>query len=90
MSKHTPGPWVIRETPTHISVVGENNECLFHDNKRIPCVIEDARLIAAAPGMLDMLKECRAALASIFVYGVPEGMVDRVNALIQKAEGNDA
>ena len=51
--------------------------------------LENALLIAAAPEMLEMLKECRAALASVFVSGVPEGMVDRVNALIQKAEGND-
>lgn len=56
MSKHTPGPWTIRETATHITVIGANNESLFHDDKRIPCVIQDARLIAAAPDLLDALR----------------------------------
>ena len=43
----TPGPWSIRETETHVTVIGADNEVLFHDDKRIPRVIADARLIAA-------------------------------------------
>ena len=43
----TPGPWSIRETETHVTVIGADNEALFHDDKRIPRVIADARLIAA-------------------------------------------
>ena len=56
MSKNTPGPWAIRETATHMSVIGANNETIFHDDKRCPNVIEDARLIAAAPDMLEVLQ----------------------------------
>lgn len=53
--KHTPGPWSIRESSTHVSVIGANGEALFHDCKSIPLVLEDARLIAAAPELLEAL-----------------------------------
>lgn len=52
-AKHTPGPWTVRETATHVTVIGANGEALFHDDKRIPIVVEDARLIAAAPELLE-------------------------------------
>jgi len=58
MNKHTPGPWTIRETATHVTVVGANNETLFHDDKRISRVIQDAHLIAAAPVLLEALENC--------------------------------
>ena len=61
MSKHTAGPWVIREGATSISVVGANGEVLYHESdKRLPGVIEDARLIAA---VLDLLEACIYAQA---------------------------
>lgn len=56
-SKHTPWPWVVRETSTHVTVVGANGEVLFHDDKRIPLVLDDASLIAAAPELLEALQE---------------------------------
>ena len=89
MSRHTPGPWIIRETATHISVIGANNETIFHDDKRCPAVIEDARLIAAAPDILDMLKECHSALEYVGPWETPVGLIERVRDLIQKVEGND-
>jgi hypothetical protein len=52
---HTPGPWTIRESATHITVIGSNNETIFHDDKRCPSVPEDARLISAAPDLLEAL-----------------------------------
>lgn len=56
--KHTPKPWKICETATHITVLGANNEAIFHDDKRIPCVIQDAHLISAAPILLEVLENC--------------------------------
>ncbi|WP_225783374.1 hypothetical protein [Xenophilus sp. Marseille-Q4582] len=50
--KHSPAPWRVQESATSISVVAANNETIFHDDKRIPSVIDDARLIAAAPELL--------------------------------------
>lgn len=55
-TKYTPGPWETKESATHIRVVGANNEVLFHDDKRAPMVKADARLIAAAPDLLDALQ----------------------------------
>lgn len=84
MSNRTPGPWVIRETPTHISVAGANNETIFHDDKRIPGVIEDARLIAAAHDLLEFAKW-------ILSLGSDGGIIDdRAREVIAKADGNDA
>ena len=60
MSKamHTPGPWAIRESATHVTVSGADGETLFHDDKKCPRVVEDARLIAAAPELLEALQTC--------------------------------
>ena len=57
MSKHTPGPWTIRESATHVTVVGADNETIFHDDKRIPRVMSDARLVAAAPELFTALEK---------------------------------
>jgi hypothetical protein len=59
---HTPGPWTIRESATHITVIGSNNETIFHDDKRCPSVPEDARLISAAPDLLSALMMAVSAL----------------------------
>ena len=83
MSKATPGPWVIRETHTHIAVIGANNETLFHDDKRIPGVMDDARLIAAAPDLLDFAKW----VLSLNTGGLIER---RSKEVIAKAEDSDA
>lgn len=57
MNNHTPGPWTIREGVTPITVVGANGEALYHESdKRLPSVIGDARLIAAAPELLEALE----------------------------------
>ena len=92
LKKATPGPWRIGTPPPNglqtIGTQGGLMVAVATTGLGMP-TLENALLIAAAPEMLEMLKECRAALASVFVSGVPEGMVDRVNALIQKAEGND-
>lgn len=54
--KHSPGPWIIRESERHITVVSADNEAIFHDYK---CrnVVADAHLIAAAPDMLEFIAE---------------------------------
>ena len=56
MSKHTPGPWDTRESATHVTVTNAHGDAVFHDDKRIPGVMADASLIAAAPELLEALK----------------------------------
>jgi hypothetical protein len=82
MSKYTPGPWTIRESATHITVVGANNETIFHDDKRCPSVPEDARLVAAAPELLEALQ--RVKETGVFVGAIAQEMID---AAIAKAVG---
>ena len=56
MSKHTSGPWTTRESATHVTVTNARGDAVFHDDKRIPGVMADARLIAAAPELLEALR----------------------------------
>ena len=56
MSEHSPAPWSIRQSATHVTVVTASGDAIFHDDKRLPGVMEDARLIAAAPELLEALK----------------------------------
>jgi len=57
MNKHTPGPWSVNEGTTHVRVVGADGENLFHEDKRLPLAMGDARLISAAPELLEALNE---------------------------------
>ena len=52
-TQHTPGPWATRESATHVTVTNARGDAVFHDDKRIPGVMADARLIAAAPELLE-------------------------------------
>lgn len=85
--KHTPGPWT----------VGYNdNQCVYSDYRQVASVQcnqkeweANARLIAAAPELLEALKEVLAWAS----YGVPnarkEQMRKAVGGAIAKAEGRD-
>ena len=57
MSKRSPGPWHTRESATHVTVTNARGDAVFHDDKRIPGVMADAHLIAAAPELLVALEE---------------------------------
>ena len=57
MTMQTEGPWPMRESATHVTVTNARGDAVFHDDKRIPGVMADARLIAAAPDLLEALKD---------------------------------
>lgn len=89
MSKHTPGPWRTsydRRERKH-SVVGDGmwfakiSWTVISDRNEA-----DAKLIAAAPDLLDALK---AAVAQLERHGF-DGLSSGANAAISKAEGGAA
>ena len=53
-------------------------------------VVANARLIAAAPELLAVLKELQESAVYWSEYDVPLGIVDRINAVIDKATGGQS
>lgn len=68
MSKHTPGPWkVLRDAVFHVETAYADQEysgniCTVYEGTGMPKVMAEAnaRLLAAAPEMLEALKELAA------------------------------
>ena len=60
IARHTPGPWKIKESANGGAIVERAKNL---SNQILP--IEDAFLIAAAPELLEALKTCSNALASL-------------------------
>lgn len=95
--KGTPGPWGVRESSLSVSVVGQNGEVVFHESdKRIPGVMDDARLIAAAPELLEALDDLIHLAESAMLranydggeYDI-DGELSDARAAIAKALGED-
>lgn len=96
-TQHTPGPWKAVEAPYNpkgwLWVQNGPGALLadVHQNKNIPLDARNAnaRLMAAAP---ELLEACKAVLA---VHNLPRGMNERhgvmamVEAAIAQATGND-
>ena len=99
MTQHTPGPW--RVDPDHCRDVqtadGAIEICLAEGGEpygknlfSVPPMEEahaNARLIAAAPDLIAVLKELQDSASYWSEYDVPIGIVDRINAAIAKARG---
>ena len=98
--KHTPGPWkVYRSNWDHtISVCGDDTVCLFyylqeedHNTVNLENCEANARLIAAAPDMLEALKECRRMYGGIewsIHYPDEARLIRKIDEVIEKAEGS--
>lgn len=90
---HTPGPWVAVGCQVEVlsdsipDICNANPETFGQhgrsDNER--CA--NARLIAAAPDMLQVLQELEESSEYWSEYFVPLGIVERINAAIKKATG---
>lgn len=83
-NKHTPAPWVMHESATHVRIVGADGENIWHEDKRCHRVMNDARLIAAAPELLEALE----AVEGCYQCGNDLNIVmDQVRVAIAKAGG---
>lgn len=83
MSEHTPGPWIARKDPNAISpddwCVGTSDQ---HIDKVAVCSECDARLIAAAPDLLEALRMAQT------IIGHPDDPASQhIAHVISKATG---
>lgn len=95
MSKHTPGPWFINNYNAQIDADAFGNKpvcqllwptAIRSENE----TLANARLIAAAPELLEVLKECRkmyGGFAGSAHYPDEARLIDKIDAVIKKAEG---
>lgn len=94
MSRHTPGPWSVDEYTSGDSMFGFSPACavMCRDNNKVICEIpdytigqfdrEDARLIAAAPDLLEALEHILKGALSL-----PRFAEEQARAAIAKATG---
>ena len=95
MSNHTPGPWEMRRDGFVYSVATGERVCSPHstlpDSRKVSEQLKDlkrnARLIAAAPVMLEALKELME-YAGIIEERCDAVATNKARAAIAKAEGN--
>ena len=85
MTMHTEGPWPMRESATHVTVTNARGDAVFHDDKRIPGVMADARLIAAAPDLLEALKDMTDLVQLMCPFDGPQQR--KARAAIARATG---
>ncbi len=96
--KHTPGPWHCTpeaDLPRIGVYAGKDDE----DDEAIICDVTDedlkvdgeneanARLIAAAPDLLEALEIVQNGINGSLVHGIPEKLERRIKAAIAKATG---
>jgi hypothetical protein len=90
-TNHTPGPWRIVEdrSPSSLEIfAGKTAICECWRKADILAEMANARLIAAAPDMLDALIACHEAMEYMSEYDIPITLPDQVKAAILKATGN--
>lgn len=92
-TKHTPGPWRLRElNNSTLAVYGSGEYDIVFPKRNAPRDA-DARLIAAAPELLEALEEimkCEAAFSTdqlTFANNVIKKHVEIAQAAIAKAKG---
>jgi len=92
MSEHTPGPWhaffKAKYDEWHVLIPMADSTmrfALFDDGVRSEHPEADARLIAAAPDLLEALHEARQCL--LVWSPVDAAIFEKIDAAIAKAEG---
>lgn len=95
--KHTPGPWVTYDDDITQVIASDKDRtlrmgCVFHDSKNLDVVQANARLIAAAPEILEALILAYEELLDIARlqdwHSEPfRGKIDKMTMTIEKATG---
>ena len=93
-TKHTTGPWVIDWNVSRLDIFGSDETTLVASLRRSPlsqaideAARANARLIAAAPDLLDSLSEIFDYAGGADSALHDEYVMDRARAAIAKAEG---
>ena len=86
MANHTPGPWIARMNCDVIAGERLVADCMTGWLKEDRA---NARLVAAAPEMLEVLIELQESAQYWSEYGAPFDIVNRLNAVISKAKGGE-
>ena len=84
MANHTPGLWIARRNCDVMAGERLVADCMTGWLKEDRA---NARLVAAAPEMLEVLIELSESAQYWSEYDVPIGIIDRLNAVISKAKG---
>lgn len=86
MSSFTPGPWHARRMKCQTEKHTYNSEVIAADGSEVTTILkeQDARLIAAAPDMLQALYECIAWFEDNEIDCIA---LDEARAAIAKAKG---
>jgi hypothetical protein len=92
MSEHTPGPWTTYQPHGHVLVTSErrsDNLCRLLGSPEWDWseLKANARLIAAAPELLEAAKQALDALNKH--EGIPSEASDKLASAIAKAEGRE-
>lgn len=99
MSKHTQGPWAVRDIPTGQRYIGPSQDggapsvALVLSRVNVPDerLAADARLIAAAPELLEALQRLSAQCERMRMLGQSQSNAERnAAAVLAKATGDPA
>lgn len=87
-SKHTPGPWMVGETlrAESLAVIGDGDSVVCEFPCRLGAAVDaDARLIAAAPELLEALEELAAWVNRAIVpeYGLRKPMPENCRKALE-------
>ena len=95
---HTPGPWVTYDDGITQVIASDKDRtlrmgCVFHDSKNLDVVQANARLIAAAPEMLEALMLAHEELLNIarlqdWHAEAFRGRIEKMTTAIEKATGS--
>ena len=88
---HTPGPWVVKHDEKGLPFIGVESDPLTYNGTiaSVDTSEKDARLIAAAPELLEQCKLFEKLLSTLIIEGHSGADLERDNlqAILDKVEG---